>query len=151
MENKSGALFATMAILAVGCDPGMSISQMKSSYEATKGDSAATQIAIDVKTSSSLIGDTWYVPQVRITNSSNSSITITTVELISRGVVYANKPVQPGFYPLVVQPGKTDDLLVWFDLNDPVYKTFKEPSELRVHYRKDNKEEIAHASVIGNR
>jgi hypothetical protein len=144
-------LVAVLAVFAIGCDPGMSISQIKPSCETTKGDSATAQIVIDVATSHVFIGNTRYVPQVRITNSSNASITITSVELISRGEVYANKPVQPGFYPLVVQPGKTEDLLVWFDLKNPVYETFKDQSQLQVHYRKDDKEEIVRTGVVGSR
>jgi hypothetical protein len=150
VKNKVRILAAVIAILAVACDPGMTIRQTKSPHEGTSGIGAAgAQVAIDVKTSHPLTGETWYAPQVRITNSSDSSITITSVELISQGATYANKPPQPGFYPLVVQAGRTEGLLVWFDLKDAVKKTFHQPAELRVHYRKDNKEEIARTSVVG--
>jgi hypothetical protein len=129
-----------VAILMVACDPGMTIRQTKS---------PGVRVVIDVKTSHQLIGETHYAPQVKITNASDSSIAITSVDLISQSATYANKPIQPGLYPLVVQPGKTEDLLVWFDLNDAVNRTFRQPAELRVHYRKDNKEEIAYTSVVG--
>ena len=128
----------------------MTIRQTKSPYAGTSGiSSASAQIAIDVKMSHPLTGETMYAPQVTITNSSDSSITITGVELISRGVTYANNPPQLGLYPLVVQPGRTEGLLVWFDLKDSVKKTFHQPAELRVHYRKDSREKIVHTSVVG--
>jgi hypothetical protein len=50
---------------------------------------------------------------------------------------------------LVVQPGRTEGLLVWFDLKDEVKKAFHQPAELRVHYLRDNKDQIAHTSVVG--
>jgi hypothetical protein len=150
VKNKVRILVVAMPILTAGCDPGMTIRQTKSSYRATSEiNPEDAQVAIDVKTSHPLTGETWYAPQVKITNSSNSAITVTSVELTSRGATYTNKPPQPGFYPLLVQPGKTEGLLVWFDLNEAVKKTFQQQAELRVHYRKDNKEEIAHASIVG--
>ena len=97
----------------------------------------------------SALGEIHYATHVKITNTSDSSISITKVDLISQGETYASKPIQHGLYPLVVQPGRTEDLLVWFDLNDGVKKIFRQPVELRVHYTKDNKEQIAHTSVVG--
>jgi hypothetical protein len=149
VKNTLATLIATMTVLAVGCDPGMSIRQTKSSYEATNGASATgARIVIDVKTTRQIIGETHYAPQVKITNASTSSIAITSVDLISLGTTYANKPLQPGFYPLALQPGKTEDLLVCFDLNDAVNRIFQHPAELLVHCRNDNKEEIVHAVVV---
>jgi hypothetical protein len=151
MKNMVRILGVAIAGLAVSCDPGMTIRQAKAPDEAVSGISAGgAQVAIDVKTSHPIIGETWYAPQVRITNSSDSSITIINVDLTARGTTYTNKPPQPGCYPLAVQPGKTEALLVWFDLNESVKKSFyKQPAELRVYYRKDNKEWIAHTSVVG--
>ncbi len=150
MKNKVRMFVVLVMVLLVACDPGMTIRQAKSPHEGTSGISAGgAQVVLEVKTSHQLIGETWYVPKVRITNSTDSSIIITSVELASRGAVYINKPPQPGFYPLVVQPGRTEALLVWFDLNEAVKKTFQQPAELRVHYQKDDKEEIAHASLVG--
>jgi|SRR5882724_5962855 len=149
MKNKVKIFVVSVAVLVFACDPGMTIRQTKSAPEAIRGNNATVaQVAIDVKTSRQLIGETHYALQVKITNASDSSIAITSVDLISQGETYANKPIQPGLYPLVVQPGRTEDLLVWFDLNDGVKKTFQQPAELRVHYIKDNKEEIAHTSVV---
>lgn len=150
MKQFVRALLGATAVLVVACDPGMTIRQTKSSGEVTNGGHAASpQVAIDVKTSHPLIGETWYAPQVRITNSSDSPITVTSIELTARRTTYANKPPQPGIYPLVVSPGKTEALLVWFDIGDAVKKTFQQPAELRVHYRSGSKEEIARTSIVG--
>ena len=90
MKNTLATLIATMTVLAVGCDPGMSIRQTKSSYEATNGASATgARIVIDVKTTRQIIGETHDAPQVKITNASTSSIAITSVDLISLGTTYA--------------------------------------------------------------
>lgn len=73
-----------------------------------------------VKTEHPLIGETRYVPQVMVTNNSDSPITITSVELVAKRGTNANKPRQPGSYPLAVPPGKTETLDIWFDLADYV-------------------------------
>ncbi|MFC5862516.1 hypothetical protein ACFPT7_09465 [Acidicapsa dinghuensis] len=131
-------------VLTIGCDPGMMIRQT-SSIGAAKGAS----VAVYVKTSHPLIGETWYAPEVKVTNSSDSSIAVTGVELAARSVIYANKPRRPGTYPLIVPPGKTEALDIWFDLHDNVKKTFQEPAELRVHYQSSGKEAIAQANLTG--
>jgi len=150
MRDKVRILVVAIAILAAACDPGMTIYQAKSPHEADTGVTAgSSQVVLEVKTSHPLIGETKYAPRVRITNSSNSSITVTSVELISQGSTFVSNPPQQGFYPLQVQPGRTEDLLVWFDLNDAVNRTFQRPAELRVHYVEDKKEQIARTSLVG--
>lgn len=134
----------TVSLLLAACDPGMTIHQIK----ASNGTSAP--IAIEVKTEHPFVGHTWYVPQVTVTNGSDSPITITSVELVSKRGTYANKPRQPERYPLAVSPGKTETLDIWFDLAEDVKETFfRQPAELRVHYRSHGQDETAHASVIG--
>ena len=91
----------------------------------------------------------WYAPDTKVTNSSESPITVTGVELIARGVTYANRPGRPGTYPLIVFPGETDALDIWFDLHDDVKKTFQQSAELRVHYRGGDIEEVAQVKIIG--
>ena len=143
-------LFSAMLLLMVACDPGMTIRQTKS---LSKGVGAATPVvAIHVKTSHPLIGHTWYAPEVKVTNLSDSPVTITSVELVTRRKTYASKTARPGSYPLVIQPGSTETLDVRFDLNDDVKKTFfKQSAELRLRCRIGNKEEIAYTTIIGGR
>ena len=109
-------------------------------------------VGIHVKTSHPLIGQTWYAPEVKVTNPSDSPITITSVELVTRRETYANKTARPGTYPLVIQPGSTEIIDVGFRLNDDVKKTFfQQSAALRLRYRTGNKEEIAYATIIGGR
>jgi len=107
-------------------------------------------ITIAVKTEHPIVGHTWYAPQVTVTNGSDSPITITSVELAAKRNTYANNPRQPGNYPSVVSPGKSGTLDIWFDLTDDVKKTFfRQPAELRVHYRSRGEDQTARVSVIG--
>jgi hypothetical protein len=142
--KKAGGLFLTaLAVLTIGCDPGTIIHQT-SSLGAANG----TRVAVYVKTSHALIGETWYAPEVKITNSSDSPIAVTGVELAAHRVPYANKPQRPGTYPLIVLPGKTEALDIWFDLHDGVKKTLQDSAKLRVHYRSSGEEAIAQATII---
>ncbi len=145
MKRTAGTLYLiTVSLLLVACDPGMTIRQIK----ASNGTSA--RITLNVKTEHPLIGHTWYVPQVTVTNSSDSPFTITSVELVAKRGTYVNKPRRPGSYPLDVPPGKTEILDIWFDLTDDVKETFfRQPAELRVHYKSRDQDETAHVSVIG--
>jgi len=130
--------------LTIGCDPGMVIRQTSS-----LGAAGGASVVVYVKTSHPLIGETWYAPGVEVTNSSDSPITVTSVELAARSVTYANNPGRAGTYPLIVPPGKTEALDIWFDLHDDVKNTFQQPAELRVHYRSSGTEKIARANIMG--
>jgi hypothetical protein len=144
MKRTGTLYFITVMFLLVACDPAITIRQIK----ASNGTSAP--ITINVKTEHPLVGHTFYVPRVTVTNGADWPITITSVELAAKGGTYANKPRQPGSYPSAVPPGKTETLDVWFDLADDVKKTFfRQPAELRVHYRSRGRDETAHVSVIG--
>ena len=145
MKQTAGTLyFITVMFLLVACDPAIAIRQIR----ASNGTSAP--ITIDVKTRYPLVGERIYEPQVTVTNGSDLPITITSVELAAKQGTYANKPRQPGSYPSTVPPGKTEALDIWFDLTDDVKKTFfRQPAELRVHYKSRGRDETAHVSVIG--
>jgi hypothetical protein len=131
MKPHAATLYLiTGSLLLVACDPGMTIRQIKASNP------TSDPIKIAVKTEHPLVGHTWYDPQVTVTNGSDSPITITSVELAAKRNTYANKPRQPGSYPSLVPPGESETLDVSFDLTDDVKKTFfRQPAELRVHYR----------------
>jgi hypothetical protein len=132
------------------CDPGISVRQIRSTGNTTVGQvSAENQLVLDVKTTRQLIGEAWYDPEVRITNSSSSPITIQNIELATRDKTYMDTPGRPEIIPLKIQPGSTETLHVLFRLDDAVYKVFRKPAELRVHYQSDGAEGIARASVVG--
>ena len=145
MKRTAGTLyFITVMLLLVACDPAITIRQMKAS------DGTSSPITINIKTQHPLVGHTFYVPQVTVTNGSDSPITITSVELAAKRGTYSNKPRKPGSYPLDVPPGERETLDIWFDLTDDVRETFfRQPAELRVHYKSRGRDETAHVSVIG--
>jgi hypothetical protein len=144
MRRLAGTLLSVLLVLAIGCDPGMTIRQTHS-----LGAADGTSVAVHVNSSHPLIGETWYAPVVTVTNSSDSPIAVTGVELGAGDVTYANKTRRPGTYPLLVPSGKTEALDTWFDLHDGVKRTFQQSAEIRVHYRRGGKEEIARANLIG--
>jgi hypothetical protein len=132
------------------CDPGVSIRQIKSQGQTTVGRVAAeNQVVLDVKTTRQLIGEAWYDPEVQVTNSTSSPITIESIELATRDKIYTNTPVRPEMSPLKIQPGSTETLHVSFRLDDAVYKVIRQPAELRVHYQIGGTQEIARTSVVG--
>jgi len=145
MRRTAGTLYLiTVSLLLVACDPGMTIRQTKAS------NGTSDPITIKVKTEHPLIGHTFYAPRVTVINGSDSPITITSVELVVKRGTYPNKPLHSGSYPLAVPPGKTETLDIWFDLTDDVKETFfRQPAELRVHYKGRGQDETAHVPVIG--
>jgi hypothetical protein len=145
VKQRRGTLLTAVLLVTVACDPGMTISQA-SSPETAKG----AGIALNVKTSHPLIGETKYAPEIQIRNSSEAAITVTGVELAAGRFTYTNKPLRSGSYPLIVPPGETDVLDIWFDLHDDVKTTFRQSAELRVHYRRSDKEETAQTNIIGS-
>jgi hypothetical protein len=144
VKDTVGVLSTALLVLTIACDPGMTIRQT-SSLGATNG----AGVAVHIRTSHPLIGETWYAPEVEVTNSSDSPITVTGVELTVQRATYANKPRRSGTYPLIVPPRETEALDIWFGLHDDVKKTFQQSAELRVHYRISGKEEIAESNIIG--
>jgi hypothetical protein len=134
----------TIELLLVACDPAITIRQIMPS----NGTSAP--ITINVKAQHPMIGNTGYVPQVTVTNGSDSPIAVISVELSTKTGTYVNKPRQLGSCPTQVPPGTTETLDIWFDLANGVRKTFfQQPADLRVHYRSGGREETAHVTVIG--
>jgi len=134
------------SILIVGCDPGLTIYQVR---PAKVAGAASPQVTIHVRTSHQIIGETWYAPEVKVTNSSGASIAVTKVELAEGRATYENKPRSAGSYPLLISPGDTQVLDVWFDLKEGVGRTFHKPTELRVHYRSGDKEQIVSTTIVG--
>jgi hypothetical protein len=146
------AVLIAMPVLTVACDPGVSIRQVKLQGQSTIGSATPeTQLVLEVKTTRQLIGETWYDPEVKVTNSGGLPITITNIELAAKRKTYANTPPQPEIYPLTIQPGNTKTIDVMFRLDDAVYKTFEQAAELSVHYRSGEKQETVRVSVIGGR
>jgi hypothetical protein len=145
MRRIVRALVPFTLLLMSACDPGITIRQTLS-----RAESAATPgVVVQVATSHPFIGESSYAPVVTVTNSSDSLITITAAELVIPGSTYANKPRRTASYPLAVPPGKSDTLDIWFEVNSGVKKAFRVPAEWRVHYTSGDKDQIAHATLVG--
>lgn len=141
-----------MALLALAslfaCDPGIKIHQVNSSTSTSQ--TPNSPVTVKVSTEDQFIGETWYAPHASITNSSDSEIIVQRVELITTNNKYPNKPFHQK-YPLRVPPGGMEPLETYFTLNEPVYKTFKQPAELRVHYRSKDRDQVAVATIGGGK
>jgi hypothetical protein len=108
-----------------------------------------SDMTIFVRTVHPFTSATWYTPDIAVTNSSASSITINAVELTAKGVLYTNQ--QPGAYPVAVASGRTQVLKIAFKLREDVWQTFfKEPADLRVGYVINGKEMTGHVNIIGD-
>jgi len=136
------AVLTAMLVLTTACDPGMMIRQSLSPPV-----SNGTAISIYLKTSHPLIGEPWYAPEVEITNRSGTPVTVTSVELMAGRTTYLNKRTKT--YPLTLAPGTTKALDVWFDLQEDVKRTFRQPAALRVHYQINHKDSFAESGIIG--
>jgi hypothetical protein len=140
--------------LIAGCDPGITIRQAGQGgrLNASPAMPNPGNLAISVKTTHPIIHNDWYAPDVTVTNLLPSPVTISGVELTAKGIVYTNSPKRQLTHPLVVLPGQTATLDVWFDLHEDVWKTFpKQSADLRVDYLSDGQQMTAHASIIGER
>ena len=149
MKRSARTLLLTTLALFTGCDPGMSIRQINSAAVSKKAVVVAPEIAIEVKTTHQLIGEGWYDPEVKVTNSFDSPITVTSVDLVAQGVTYENKPRQGETYPLTLPARSTTSIEVAFRFSEGVHKIFKKPAELRIHYLTQGRDGLALTNVVG--
>jgi hypothetical protein len=89
-----------------------------------------------------------YAPQVTITNISEATVLVTGIELATKQKIYSNSSPRPPDFPEEVLAKQAHNFTVLFRLDDAVYKAFKEPAELRVHYRNGSSEDTAHIAVV---
>lgn len=149
MKPLSRTLLVVTLALFAGCDPGMSIRQINSTSDSKKTTVVTPEITIEVKTTDQLIGEDWYDPEVKVTNSSDTPITVTSVELTAQGVTYENKPRGARTYPLTLPVRSTTSLDVAFRFSEGVYRIFKKPAELRVHYLTRGNDGLARTTLVG--
>jgi len=150
MKRLSWLLASALPLSMLGCDPGMIIRQTDSRHAAQTTGSPPPRASIDVKTSHPLIGETWYAPEAAVGNGSDEPIVVLRAELATAHGILANRPRQPGSYPLEIPAGYKKSLDLWFDLGAPVQEAFRNSVELRVRYksRKTGDEELtAHAAL----
>ena len=146
MNRVFSFLVSTFLIVTIGCDPGMSIRQATENANDTGQLNAV--LVIRVATTHQLIGEMHYAPKVQLDNSGNDSLTITRVELLTRGGTYANHPWRSTSYPMKLRTKETEGIDVKFDLVEPVHKVFEETAILRIHYLVGGNEQIATATLV---
>jgi hypothetical protein len=116
-------------------------------HNRTPLDTVGPRVTIRVKTTHQLFGEAWYDPNVEITNSLESPVVVTSVELITQKRSYPNTSPQPENRPVTIPSGSTETMKVSFSLDAGVHETFRRPAELRVHYLTGDKEEIARTTI----
>jgi hypothetical protein len=85
---------------------------------------------------------------VTITNISEATVLVTGIELAAKQRIYSAGSSQPQDFPGEVSAKQARNFTVLFRLDDAVYKTFREPAELRVHYRNGSNEDIARIAIV---
>jgi len=151
MKTLPKALYLAVTVLIFGCDPGMTIRQGNpQEVSGARTDVGKSPVLIRVKSTRQLIGESLYAPEIQVTNSLKSPITITGIDLASRSGTYTDVFPRPEVYsPKVIQPKDTETLRVLFRLDYSVRKTFEHPAELRLHYRADDVAEgIANTTIV---
>lgn len=154
MRRTIAGTLLLFLLLIVGCplgDRGMTIRRaVQYELPGSPATPSPSKLMISVRTSHPLIGVTFYAPDIAVTNSSASTITINAVELTAKGVVYANQ--RQDAYPVVVASGQTQVLGTGFELREDVWQTFfKQPADLRVSYVINGQEMMGHVNIIGDR
>lgn len=141
MAHKGCFLFL---FFTLACDPGIVIhQQVAQSPSGTK-----PSVAVRVKSKNLLIGVTHYHPVIEIENRSDMPITITNSELVAQAATFQSKSVGPDSSNIEIA-GETKTIEFWFDLKDSVSRVFRDPAELRVHYRSRGSEQIVSVTIVG--
>jgi hypothetical protein len=149
-----GIASIAIQVLTVACDPSMIIRQASVPGKTPNaGTSPEAQVEVSAKTTRQFIGETWYDPEVKVTNLSDSPITVTDIELSARGKAYAGKWIpwpRPGAFPLTIHPGNSGTLEITFRLDEVVWKTFfRHPAELLVYYTMGTESKVARTTIVG--
>jgi hypothetical protein len=128
----------------------MTIRQVTAPDRVSQGSAATdSQIVVNVETTDRLIGNTSYLARLKLTNVSGASVAVSNIDLFAQNKTYGNVPTRFTVYPFTIEPGGVERVGVYFRLDDDVWNTFQQPADLRVYYRIGNKQNVAHASIIG--
>jgi len=144
MRRRVAAFVLPLPLLIVACDPGVTIRQADSPSEIEK----PSGVILRVKSAHQLIGTTHYAPQVTVTNNLEATVLVTGIELATKQRIYAGSSPRQQDFPGEVLAKQAHDFAVLFRLDDAVYKTFKEPAELRVHYRSGTIDDTARTAIV---
>jgi hypothetical protein len=138
------AFVLPLPLLIVACDPGVTIRQADSLKEIRKPGG----VILSVKSAHYLIGTTHYAPQVTVTNNSEATVLVTGIELEAKRKIYTDSSPRAQDFPAEILAKQAHHFTVLFRFDDAVYKTFKEPAELRVHYRSGGGDDTARIAIV---
>jgi hypothetical protein len=88
------------------------------------------------------------MPQVSLINNSEVAVLVTKIELVTKQKMYTCSSPRTQDFPVEILAKQAHDFAALFRLDDAVYKTFKEPAELRVHYRSGSSEDVARTAIV---
>jgi hypothetical protein len=138
------AFVLPLPLLIVACDPGVTIRQADSPKEIGK----SSGVILRVKSAREFIGTAYYAAKVTVTNNSEATVLVTGIELATKQRIYTDTSSRTQDFPGEILAKQSHDFGVLFRLDDAVYKTFKEPAELRVRYRGGSSEDTARTSIV---
>jgi hypothetical protein len=136
-----------VALVAIGCDPAMTLRQRGGTT--IPKEASQPPLSISVNESRQLVGERWYVSTVYISNSTDASVEITKVELVTSARGYQLKDWAEQRLKRDLGARESARLELWFDLDGAVAEVFREPAELRVHYESAGVETVATVLIEG--
>ena len=133
--NLRACLLLTLLCFAVAaCDPGMTIGEKTTGTPRTPMPEGC-RLEIHAKDTHQLIGESWYDPEVTVTNLGESPIAIDRIELISEGRTYNLEEWAEKGLDRTIPAHGTKTLKIGFDLKkSAVYEAFKQPVIIRFQY-----------------
>ncbi len=136
-------------VLTAGCDPAITVRQGSMVRRSATGSGIVQpELAVRVEKYRNLVGSAFYSPKIKVTNISDSPITITSIALVTEWDSFTDSPRRSQSFPLTLPPGATENLETAFDLRQGIQRTFRKPAELRVHYRDTGGDGTARVRVL---
>jgi hypothetical protein len=134
-------------IPALACDPAVTIRQVVRS----RPNANVERLAVLVEAKRQLVGETHYAPAIRITNLSASPLLVTHVELVAHKLLIQSRFPSAEHPEPQIATQETRILSLWFDLPEDAQKMFRDPVDVRIHYRIGSAEETVQVTVQAGR
>lgn len=150
--NLRAVLLLTLLCLTVAaCDPGMTIGEKPRGTFRTPIPEGCS-LELHAKDTHQLIGESWYDPEVTITNLDESPVVIDRIELISEGRTYNLEQWAEKGLDRTIPAHGTKTLKIGFDLNkSAVYEAFRQPAIIRFRYTIAKVAKECTLEVVGTR
>ena len=142
---------AILCATLISCDPGLSIHQSSDGSREAVG-AAADGCALDIRiaTSQHLIGETWYFPELSITNRGKVSAALTSIELLTEVRSYEAQDTTK--LKDEIPANASNKISTLFEFGEtPLYQVFSKPATLRVQYLSAGNSRACEVQVVGDR